>query len=32
MNGVIYGTRANNYDKVIAKYAYDILKRKVELK
>lgn len=29
MNGVIYGTRANNFDKLIAKYSYDIVKRKI---
>lgn len=30
LNGVIYGTRAYNYDKVIAKYQYEIVKQKVE--
>lgn len=30
LSAVIYGTRAHNYDKVIAKYKYQIVKRKVE--
>jgi hypothetical protein len=30
MNGVIYGTRANNCDKVIAKYCYQITKSTVD--
>jgi hypothetical protein len=32
LNGVIYGSRASNYDKVIAKYSYAVAKRKLELK